>query len=686
MKTLSYKSPAKTFGEAIPVGNGRIGATLFGETGRETIFLNEESVWSGRYIDRNNKDAFLAIKKIRSLLAQGQEDEAQEEAFECLTGTPSEQTFYKSAGKISIDFYDAEHKGLLEPESGKKNVFSSFDSYRREIDFSSGITTTTFSVESSAPSTAYFSRGTTGSYITFTRECFVSSASNVIVFHASASTPKSIFLRLKIEKENLAKKYTLTEDTLVALDISGIPFAIMATAVASGGTVFTRGDNLIVEGADDVTLYIDVETAYRKVHYRKKGGNVFRNQLTYATKCADIALKRICFASGTSYENLKAEHIAEFDSWNQNCTLSLGGKENENQFFEEIIKNKKEEKVLEWDWAKYSLISSCKDCATLPSIEKGLWSDRNDSGRFNLKDKSLYRYCAGVLGLEQINLPLFTFAKRIVKNGKVTAQRMYGTLGFVSHSSTDIWGDTVPEGTDLRTSFTPLGAVCLAQAIIDYYEYSLDKKFLKKHLYIIKEACRFFIDYLVSLEEKNSLALSPAFSSGKKVGDKTLYIIPENKTNNVALKKLFTCMIDAIKYLGFNTTGSLYLKYNSILQKIKDGKEEKPQVENQNFSDFILSTVTSIISSEMKNDTIEISLLSNPPEEWPEGELKKVRLKGNIFADVKWHNGKFESTKLYVEPGTSFIKKINIYYNGKKYDAQFSDSTLDVKNVLPTTI
>ena len=132
-----------------------------------------------------------------------------------------------------------------------------------------------------------------------------------------------------------------------------VPSCLMMTAVASGGSVCVKGEYLVVEKSDDVTLYIDVETGYRRRHFRAKQGDVHKKPLAAASRCADLALKRICFASGTTYENLKADHIADWTSWNTQAILSIDGKED-----------------LDWEYAKYKLLCDLHPQATLPKIKK----------------------------------------------------------------------------------------------------------------------------------------------------------------------------------------------------------------------------------------------------------------------------------------------------------------------------
>ena len=683
MDTIWYKSPAKNFSEAIPVGNGRLGAKLFGEPRRERIFLNEESLWSGPFIDRVNKDALPAIARIRKLLAQGCQSEAAQQIIECFTGVPETQTFYKSAGQVSIDFYDAEHRGSF-GESSSGGAFSAFTSYRREIDLAGGICSTQFSLETSAPSTEFFSQGATGSSITFTRECFAAVASNVLVLHVSASTPKSVFFRLRLEKQGLAKKYALSGDTIVALDTSGVPFAILAMALCSSGDVFVRGDNLIVEAADDATVYIDVETAFRRRRFRRKGGRT-RGPLAKAYKCADLALRRVCFAAGTSYENLKAEHITDFNSWTQNCRLSIEGEDTGGKSFDELSSDAKNALLASFELSKYKMISSCKECSTLPCVAGGLWSDGVDSGGFSFRGTSPYKRCAASFGLERANLPFFTLAKRIYKRGKAASQKMYGAQGYVLHTASDIWGDAAPCGADLWHSYLPFGALEIARAVLDFYEFTLDKKFLKKHLYLIKQAADFFADYLFpSLGGKN-LVLFPSFVGSD--ADKTTCVVSENPADSAKIAELFECLLFAMGELGVKSTDERFVKYSSLLQRLS-GTETVAATPSQDegFFGFLCETLGAIVSSEMKGGRVEITLLENIPHEWTEGSLEKVHLKGNLFANVKWREGKLEAASIWGESGTRFVKEIALVYGGKRYETQLSGESLDVLNVLPATI
>ena len=156
MNRLWYKSPAKDWNEALPVGNGRIGGMVHGNPGHEIIQLNEESIWSGPYRDRNNYSCKSNLEKIRSLINQGRIEEAQELGLESMTGCPSQQAVYQTAGELHIDYYTAEKTGLAGPLPERKDVFEGASGYVRELNLETAIASTSFSRETKVPSTAIF--------------------------------------------------------------------------------------------------------------------------------------------------------------------------------------------------------------------------------------------------------------------------------------------------------------------------------------------------------------------------------------------------------------------------------------------------------------------------------------------------------------------------------------------------
>lgn len=584
MNKLWYKNPAKDWNEALPLGNGRLGAMVFGELGHEIIQLNEESVWSGTYRDRNNYSCLENLPTIQALLKDGRLQEAQELAYESMTGCPSQQTVYQTVGDLHIDFYTEETRGLLGPLPNRKDVFKGYTEYKRELDLETAVCTTAFSVESPLSSTAIFSRNTHGSSITYTREIFISAVTDVIVIHISASTPKSIFLRAHFDRGDISGMAFTLEDCIALSDSHGIPYCALATAVSSGGTVQTRGSFLVVEGADEVTLYVDVETAFRNRHYAKRGGTVAKSAKSLISWCTNEALKKICFAISETYQEALAAHIAEYEQWYKRIQLNLttfkeSAQQEEKLPTDELLLEHAESPALAelyWNFGRYLLISSSRRPGTLPATLQGLWNKDltppwGSKYTININTEMNY-WPAAMCALAETEEPLFALLKRAYKHGKKTAEGMYGCDGYVAHHNLDIWADTAPQDQWIPGTYWVLGAAWLATHIFEHYEYTQDKKFLKKHFYLLSAACDFFCQYLQPSLSGDFLVICPS------VSPENTYKLPNGEVgsfsfgtdmDNRILEHLFHATLSAARILGVPDTNADVVRYKAVLSKIE---------------------------------------------------------------------------------------------------------------------
>ena len=524
MNTISCKSPAKEWKDAFAVGNGRLGAMVYGNVQHEIISMNEESLWSKPYAFRNNRNAKSSLKKIRELLKLERPQEAQELVYETFTALPEEQAFYKSAGRVHLDFYNRESYGLDNSYGIRDKAFGTPVFYKRELDLETAVAATTFTEETVLPSTDDFSRNTTGSSITYNREVFVSTQEDVLAIHIWASTPRSIYLRASLENENADKKYSCGEDIIGIQSFNGIPFAMMLGAVAPGGKVSVSGNSLIVEDADEVTLYVDVETAFALSSFAKKSYRQFKNA-RLASKASDIALKKICFAMNARYASIKQAHIDENSAIFSKMQLSLGEQDSQTEStpisLESVLENTSSPEYAElyFKYMRYLYLNSTKPRAKLPPLENGLFSNPDDElwhERYYFDRLYPYGLTGCLCNAKKSDEALFKFLKKINKNGKRTAFEMFGAEGSTAFDSTDIWGDTAPCGTELDSSYNAAGLARLAALVTEYYESTLNKKFIKKNAGIIKNACAFFENYLVLVDEKSRAILNPAFSKGEK--------------------------------------------------------------------------------------------------------------------------------------------------------------------------
>lgn len=691
-KILTNKA-AENWNEAFPIGNGRLGAKIFGNVNHEIIQLNEESIWSSSFSQRNNKTSPKELKHIRDLINLNRFDEAQELAFESLTANPEEMSYYESAGEIHLDFYDGETYGIKGPFPNRSET-NSYNSYKRELNLEQGIANTTFSIESITPSTADFSSKTSGSSISYSRECFASSQSDVLVYHISSNIPKSIYFRARFHNDKKSKVVTLSDDTIVMQNTSGIPYSIMLTAICSGGKTQIKGDNLIIEKSDDVILYIDIQTAFRKRKYQKRKGNVKTKASSLCNWCNDKALRNICMASSLPFEKLKQYHIEKFSSLYNKTNLLLGD-ENENSeiflnSFDKLPDDKQTE--LKWKFYLYTLISSSQKPGTLPSLENGLWYNGNepkDERRFNITDETFSNSLASKCFMNSFEESKYNLIKKLYKNGKITAREMYDCLGTVAHSHTDIWGDSAPNGMDFRFSYKNLGFAIFSNFLTDNFEFNFDYRKLKKFWKLQKSNYSFFHDYLTSIDDNQHLVLTPAFENKKDS-----YICCENQNDTKTLQSSFINNLKSAKYLNYKDSDHSVLILNSIISKLKTSSESSNSESHSN--NDLLSTksyqvhfnkiLNSIIYSKIVNNKIEIHLLENISPKWKKGHLKNICLKGNIYADIKWTNQNINIAKLYLKDNKSYIENLVIFYNNKKYETKIEKDSLDLLNILPTTV
>jgi len=676
MKTICSKSPAENWAQAFPVGNGRLGAMVWGNPAHEIIQINEESVWSSSFIDRNNPGCRKSLQKINAFVKEGRNAEVQDLLRTSFDPLVKNHAMYQTAGELHIDFFLAE--GAV--------PYSECSGYKRSLDFETGVANTTFTSESPLPSTAIFSSGMRGSSIEYYRDVFVSQTQDVVMIHIGASTPKSIHLRASLDRGNyVSKAIALADDTIALQDTHGIPFTLMATAVCSGGSVKTSGANIIVDSADEVVIYVDVQTAWRKGSYNMKKGNVHSSQNSLATWSSDFALKKLCFASSCEYADSYREHVYEFGELYNQENLKLYSQEENSQegnaqkavFIEEILSKGKEKSPLAnelyWNWCRYLYVSSIKKNSVPGAGYWGLWNGSFDSlqGRAGISLDSL----GFAMGQEMPS----DLLKRIYRNGKRTARVMFGMEGFAAFDGSDLWGDSAPSSGVSRESIVPLGGIKIALFIRDCYERTMDLKFLRKNFYFIKRACEFFAEFM---------------GRGFVLADEEKFLIA----------RLFDCAVTCSRYLNPGEKNSDAEKWKSILESLgglgRDEKEtarqkkarEFPEIFTDDFSPLFLAAKdlcqmnSSIVQSEYKDGEVKIELLPGLAPAWKSGRLEGVRVKGNLILNIEWKDRNLKAADLKAMPASRHAESVIVVYKGKSYEAAFSENSLDILNVLPTTI
>lgn len=517
MSKLWYKQPAQIWEEALPLGNGKLGAMIFGNVSKEHIQLNEDSVWYGGPVDRNNPDAKENLPKIRELILKGKIAEAEKLMKYALSGTPNSQHPYQSLGDLSLDFgHDC-----------KEN------DYIRSLSLDDAIYTSSYVCSETS----------------YSREAFISAPDNVLVVRLTATGKEKINCNALLTREKfydyVAKAGQNGIELGGNLGKGGLDFAMMLKASCKGGNVKVIGEHLIIEDADEAILYFTAGTTFRIKNFKETLSTTLDKAMSF------------------SYETLKQRHIEDYQKLYNRVNFELKDIEQYDQIpTDERLKLATEGQVdvglskLYFDFGRYLLISSSRE-GSLPATLQGIWNNSmtppwDSKYTININTQMNY-WPAEICNLSECHLPLFKLIERMVPNGRITAEKMYDCRGFVAHHNTDIWGDTAVQDHWIPGSYWVMGAAWLCTHQWTHYEYTKDEKFLEEAFPIMREATLFFLDFLI--EDNGYLKTCPS------VSPENTFILPNGERgansaavtmDNQILRDLFTQCIKAAEVLGID--------------------------------------------------------------------------------------------------------------------------------------
>lgn len=539
MSRLWYRRYAQIWDEALPIGNGRMGAMFFGNTITERIQLNEETIWYGAPQDRNNEDARQNLTKVRHLIFNGQVKEAEALMKYAFSGIPQSQRTYQSLGDMTINI---EHDNA--------------ENYRRELNLDNATGHVTYDCDG----------------VSYEREYLASAIDNVIAVRFTASKPASLNFDAILTRERFydgVKKHNGGIMLFGNLGKGAPDFAIMAKAVTDGGNYEVIGEHLIIRNANSAVIYIT------------GGSTLNRDNLV---KELDAYIDNAIFKG---YEEVRNQHIADYQQYynridfklfsddeinsaTDNNTNSIAANDNtdyNNQIPMSIELLRCKAGIYSnnlfmtyFDFGRYLLIS-CSREGTYPANLQGIWNDKmkpswDSKYTININTEMNY-WPAEMCNLPECHMPLFEHLKRMLKNGRITASKMYGCRGFVAHHNTDIYGDTAVTDHWIKGSYWVMGAAWLCTHIWMHYEYTKDLAFLKEYYPIMKEACEFFIDFLIEDPKDGYLKTCPS------VSPENSYILPNGDVcsnsygvtmDNEILRDLFSQCIKAGALTGDNDT------------------------------------------------------------------------------------------------------------------------------------
>jgi alpha-L-fucosidase 2 len=468
---LWYRQPAGAWTEALPVGNGRLGAMVFGGIDRERLQLNEQTLWDGYARDRNNPDALGALPEVRRLLFEGKNEEAARLAGATMMGRPERITSYQSLGDLWI----------------QTPSVAEVSEYRRELDIDSAIARVRWVRDG----------------VTYSREVFSSWPDQVLVVRLSADRPGKIDATLSMTRQQDATcpvepNRLILRGQVYCKDEKGVQrgmkFESQVLVADRGGKISEDEGKLAIAGADEVVLLIAAATGYR-------GGDPEK-----------ICREQLRAASWKKFEAIRRDHVADHQKLFRRVSLDLGRVPEEVASLptdQRLARAKKEGPdaglvAQYFQYGRYLLIGSSRlgpqKLGGLPANLQGIWNEHmnaawNADFHTNINIQMNY-WPAEVTNLSECHLPLFDLMESLVTPGSQTARVHYGARGWVVHHLTDAFGFTAP--ADGVQGIWPMGSAWLARHPWEHYLFTGDKQFLENRGYpLMKGAARFILDFLV---------------------------------------------------------------------------------------------------------------------------------------------------------------------------------------------
>ena len=478
---LWYDKPAAEWVEALPVGNGRLGAMVFGGAARERLQLNEETVWAGAPYRNDNPNALKSLPKVRELLFEGKWQEANNLVVSDFC-TPLNGMRYQTIGSLYLDF----------PGHGD------FSEYRRELDISRAVAKTTYKAGGA----------------TFTREVFSSFCDDVVIVKISSDKKGSVSFSASFDSPMDGTEVKIDGNDLVLSGKGGaqwgvdgvIKFESRARIRHADGALKVNDSSLELEGATEAVIFISSATNFTDYTKADSDGR---------EKSKEI-LDR---AFGKDYGEMLAAHEAFYKSLYDRVELGLGDGNNESIPTDRRIKDFRNGDdpglcALLFNFGRYLLIS-CSQPGGQPANLQGIWNEQTDppwGGKYTTNINLEMNYWpANPANLQEMNAPLFKMLRELSVSGAETARSMYGAGGWVLHHNTDIWRCTGPVDQG-GWSMWPTGGAWLSRQIWEHYLHTGDKKFLAEYYPVLKGAADFLLDYMIEEPTKGWLVVSPSNS------------------------------------------------------------------------------------------------------------------------------------------------------------------------------
>ncbi|WP_282132828.1 glycoside hydrolase family 95 protein [Cellulophaga baltica] len=532
---LWYDAPASDWNEALPIGNGRLGAMVFGNPVHENIQLNENTLWAGGPHRNDNPKAKEALPKIRTLLFEGKYSEAHKLANEKFISETSAGMPYETVGNLRLNF------------PGHKT----YDNYSRVLDLENAVNTITYTVDD----------------VEFKRELFTSFTDQVMVIKLSANKKGKISFSATMDRPEPAKVSVSTENNNVLVmtgwssdnknkrlpaespAIKGqVEFDARIKVIPEGGKVTSTNNQLVVSKANSVILYLSIATNF--VNYQDLSADPHKKAEAY-----------IIEAEKKDYQQLVHDHTSFYKNYFNRVRLNLGKSEAAKNTTDIRIKNfstgfDPSLAALYFQFGRYLLISSSQPGGQAANLQ-GLWCKDltppwKSAYTVNINTQMNY-WPSEVTNLSEMHDPLIDLVKELSVTGQKTAADMYGAEGWVTHHNTDIWRITGP--VDGATwGMWPTGGTWLSQHLWEKYMFNGDVNYLSSVYPAMKGAAEFCLSFLIEEPTNGWLIISPTISPehGPKGRDKSVNIAAGTTMDNQLVFDLLTKTVAAAKLLDID--------------------------------------------------------------------------------------------------------------------------------------
>ena len=478
---LWYDAPAAKWTDALPLGNGRLGAVVFGGVSEERLALNELTLWAGGPHDSDSLDALDALPEIRRLVFAEQWIEAQALCNEKFMGRPIKQMPYQTAGDLRLRF----------PEAGIVTE------YRRELDLETAVARVTYKADG----------------VSYRRDLFVSVPDQVLVMRLFADQPGTTAFTAAFDGPPHSNASTRGSDITVrgtaggAEGVAGVTqWSGVARLLAREGTVQAADGQVTVTGADAALVIVSLATSYK----------------SYADTSGDpdaLAANYLEAAVQKPYAALLADHVADYQRLFHRVTLDLGASPQADKPTDMRLRAFQTSPdpalaALHFQYGRYLLISSSRPGGQ-PANLQGLWNESLDpawGSKYTININTEMNYCpAETCGLSECAEPLFQIVAELAETGRHTAKVQYGARGWVAHHNTDAWRGTAPVDGALWGMWMTGGA-WLCTHLWEHYLFTSDQDALARHYPILKSAAEFFLDTLVEEPAHGRLVTCPSIS------------------------------------------------------------------------------------------------------------------------------------------------------------------------------